>query len=456
MDSRILDVNSVYWGTTTETLMENAGGKIAQEASGYNDVAVFAGKGGNGGDGMVAARILSENGKNVTVYAIQGERSRLCRLNLERLPDQVQLYEIKDASEVGDLSVHGLIIDALIGTGISGELREPYKSIIEKINEAPVPKLSIDMPSAGKVEADMVVGLHSEKIIGSKVVDIGIPEKAQTHCGPGDLIYALPDRKRQSHKGDHGRLLVVGGSRDYVGTPTLVALSSLQVGVDLVYLAVPQYVADHMWFNPNFIVKTPESTDYVSSEDIDKLDPEDFDAVVVGNGMARNRESKKALEKIMHWKIPAVVDADGLHHLDLDWIHNETVLTPHRGEFRHLFNVSGERGLEELVEEKANETDAVILLKGDMDVISDGESTRFNETGNPYMTVGGTGDVLAGVTAGLLAQNKNPYQSACAASFLTGLAGDMAADRLAESLKATDVIEDIPDAIKRCRGYQDD
>jgi NAD(P)H-hydrate epimerase len=267
------------------------------------------------------------------------------------------------------------------------------------------------------------------------------------------VVYASPERRRKSHKGDYGRLLVIGGSRDYVGTPTLVAEAALRVGVDLVFVAVPQYVADKMPFNPNLIVKPLTSQDYVIKKDVGKIDSTEYDAVVVGNGMGRNELSRDAVEEVMSWSKPTVVDADAITLIEKNWIHEKTILTPHGGEFKRLFGELDESRIVETVKEKAGEINAVVVLKGETDVISNGETTRLNKTGNPYMTVGGTGDVLAGIIGGLVAQNKKTFESACAGVFLTGLTGDIAAEKLTESLTATDVINTIPDALNKCRSY---
>lgn len=452
LNSKAIDANASYLGVSTKQLMENAGQAITRETQQYRDPAVFAGKGNNGGDGMVAARLLASSGKQVTVYALTGKRSRLCQLNYERLPEYVKIVETESEEDVHDLDGHGVIIDALLGTGFAGEVREPVKSIIKKINSSSKPKVSVDTPSAGMVESDMVIGLHKSKIIGSKVVDIGIPPEAETHCGPGDLITLLPPRRKDSHKGEHGRLLVVGGSMEYVGTPTLVAQSALKTGIDLAYLTVPKYVADKMPFDPNLIVNPPVSDEYISPQDVDEIDYMKFDCIAVGNGMGTNQESRKALEKIMSWKIPTVADADAITLMEKKWLHEKCILTPHRREFQALFGKEEETG-GDFVESCSAETGAVIILKGMADIVSNGETTRINKTGNPYMSVGGTGDVLAGITAGLLSQSKKPFESACAGAFLAGLAGDLAAQMLSESLTATDMIARIPEAIRESRRH---
>ncbi|HHQ45401.1 MAG TPA: NAD(P)H-hydrate dehydratase [Candidatus Altiarchaeales archaeon] len=455
MDSRVLDINAAYLGVPTETLMENAGKAVADECMRYRSVCIFAGRGNNGGDGLVAARILFQNGANIKLYALAGERSRLCRLNFERLPEKLDVAEIKSVEDVGPLDGFELIVDALLGTGFTGVLREPSKSIVAKINGSPALKLSVDTPTAGMVEADMVLSLHESKVIGAKVADIGIPEEAELYCGPGDVVCAIPARKKDSHKGEFGKLLVIGGAKQYIGTPTLVGQAAQRVGTDLVTLAVPQYVADKMPFDPNIMVTPLESKDFVTAESLDVLDASLFDTIVVGNGMGRAKESKEALKKILSWKKPTVIDADALNLLEFDWLHGQAILTPHKKEFEGLFG-KAEGNLEKISEiaaKNASKINSTIVLKGEVDVISNGTTTRLNKSGTPFMTKGGTGDVLAGVIGGLLAQNKLCLESACAGAFLTGLAGEIASDKLGESLTATDVIASLHEAIEKCRSF---
>ena len=447
MDSRALDINARWLGVSTEVLMENAGKAVAGQCMGYSSIAVFCGNGNNGGDGLVAARILRKAGKQVSVFILDGGKSRLNELNLKRLEGGV--VALKSAEDVPDLATFDLIVDALLGVGFRDDLREPLAGIVDRINASKAYKISVDVPSGFKVKADKVISLHEKKVEGAIVADIGMPKDAELYCGLGDVYLALPERKSESHKGDFGRLLVIGGSRNYVGTTTLVAEAALRVGTDLVTILTPSYAAERMPFNPNLMVRPLKSRDFLTRRDVKDVLSMRYDAMVIGNGLGRDDESRKALESIFERnKTPMVVDADALSIMDMGWIMENMILSPHRGEFKKLFGIDGD---EESVERMARETNATIVLKGAVDVISNGKTTRLNRTGNPGMTKGGTGDSLAGITAGLLAQNKSLMASACAGAFINGLAGDIAYERLDVSMNATDVIESIPDAIRRCR-----
>jgi len=329
MDSRALDINSAWLGVSVESLMENAGIAVAKACRGYRRIAVFCGRGNNGGDGLVAARVILESGGGARAFVLDGsDRSRLNILNLERLPEEA--VEFIQSGRDFDLKGYDLIVDALFGTGFKGKLKEPLKGIIEKINESPAVKISVDIPSAGLVEADEVISLDTGKVPGARVVDIGIPQEAQLYCGPGDVAVAIPERKDTSHKGDFGRLIVLGGSKDYIGTPTLVAQAALRAGCDLVDVCVPGYVADKMPFDPNLIVHRLKGRDIITPSDVKSVLKLKSDAMVFGNGLGR--KSRKAVEYLMkHNDRPVVVDADALSLADKRWLTGRMILTPHRG-----------------------------------------------------------------------------------------------------------------------------
>ena len=440
-----MDLNSVWLGVPLEALMENAGKAVAKHCQGYDSIAVFCGRGNNGGDGLVAARHLIRAGKAVKVFVLEGERTRLNQLNLTRIPPKIRVM-VKGQE---DFSLDGfdLIVDALIGVGVKGSVKEPMVGIIGKINRSDAHKVSVDTPSAGMVEADEVISFHTPKVPGAVVEDIGIPSEAQLYCGPGDVIAAIPPRTEESRKGDFGRLIVFGGCREYVGTPTLVAQAALRSGADLVTVCVPQYVADHMVPDPNLIVHPLASKNYVSVKDVKDVLRMRCDAMVFGNGLGRR--SVKAVQYLLKKSDkPLVVDADALSTADRRLLKDNMILTPHEGEFAKLFGRLDDRIKDPA--RQAKKSGAVIVLKGAVDVVSDGRETRLNRSGNPYMTVGGTGDVLAGIIGGFLAQNGDRMGSAAAGAFISGLAGDIAARQLGVSLLATDVIAAVPQAIREC------
>ncbi|PKP54387.1 MAG: bifunctional ADP-dependent NAD(P)H-hydrate dehydratase/NAD(P)H-hydrate epimerase [Candidatus Altiarchaeales archaeon HGW-Altiarchaeales-3] len=470
--ARISDINSAYLGIDTLQLMENAGSALAREINNRNfkKIAFFCGAGNNGGDGLVAARHLSGPGKEVRIYMLRGDLTREAghnfniikncnfSINLRFIRDSTECEKIKDELKNENFDC---VVDALIGVGIYGELREPIKSLVEVINKFQGFKVAVDVPTGDKVNADLILSFHLKKHKNCKVANIGIPEEGDLLCGPGDVYLALPKRSAASHKGNFGRLLIIGGSKDYIGAPILADSAARRTGVDLIFLNCPGYVADRQT-DPNLIINSLDSKFYINSGDIDKIlnKFKDYDAIVVGNGIGTKDETKEAmlelLERVEKDKI-IVIDADALKLITPGDLGSNIIVTPHLREFKILFNekVSGKSIPDKIkiVESCAYENNTTIVLKGATDIISNGKETKLNKTGNPGMTVGGTGDVLAGIIGGLASQNKAPFISACAGTFLCGIAGDIAHEKLDFCFKATDVIDCIPDAVKFCRKF---
>jgi NAD(P)H-hydrate epimerase len=265
-----------------------------------------------------------------------------------------------------------------------------------------------------------------------------------------------PSREKWSHKGDHGRLLIIGGSRRYKGAPALAGLAALRTGADLAVIAAPESAADIIsGFSPNLITE-PLEGDYINTGNLEKLVAlaKKFDAVVIGNGMGRMANTQETLIKLLHaLEKPCVLDADALHliHDSKKLLRPGWIITPHISEF---YSMTGENPGNRLqaritgAEKFGSKFKATVLLKGYKDVISDGKNTLINSTGNPYMTVGGTGDVLAGICGALLAMGIKSIEAASAAAYISGKAGDLAVEESGPGLLATDVIEKIPCVLK--------
>ncbi|WP_297510790.1 NAD(P)H-hydrate dehydratase [Thermococcus sp.] len=471
-DVYIWDINAKWLGISPLQLMENAGSGVArviEERFGKGlKVAVFSGTGNNGGDGFVTARHLSFDNE-VTLFLVGEEakiRSEEARHNWEILKglDFLEIRVLKDSFYVRSLDLSGfdVIVDALLGAGTRGEPREPIRSAIEKINEyaGKAKIVSIDLPSGypsqTRVKADFAVTFQwdKEEYEGFEriVVKIGYPGELHHLVGPGDAKFAL--RKKGQHKGQNGKLLVIGGSEDYFGAPYLASKSASYI-VDLVYLAMPEYSAGRI-SDPDLILRPVEGRNF-TREHVDYLIElaEKADAVIIGPGLGLRDETKAFVrEFVKRCAKPMVIDADGLKAVaeDLSVLNGKTfVLTPHAGEFKALFGAKPEGSLAEkakLVMEKAVEIGGVILLKGPYDVISDGKTWKYNKTGNRGMTTGGTGDVLAGLVGALLALGNEPLRSASVGAFLNGLAGDMVKEELGENFTALEVAKKVPKAVR--------
>ncbi len=267
----------------------------------------------------------------------------------------------------------------------------------------------------------------------------------------------IPERKSASRKGDNGTVLVVGGSYIYHGAPILASLAALRAGSDLVYTSVPKINAQSTRaISPNLIV-LPLVDSKLTRGAANKLlgqIPHGLDSATIGMGLAvKDLESLKTLIKpLLNRDVKLSLDASALVGGILPLISNKNVVvTPHAGEFKRLFGEIPSNSIKErikLVEKYAKKHGLTILLKGPTDIISDGKKTFLNPKKTPAMTVGGTGDVLSGITAAFLARNKNPLESASAAAFVNGLAGKQVQRKLGLHMAASDLIDVLPTILK--------
>jgi len=465
-----VDRNAMSLGVSPGRLMENAGAALAREASREDPdrALVLAGTGNNGGDALVAARFLSHESDVTTVLLGRASRIRTeeARSNWETLEaSEAEPMELRDSTALEDIDFDvDVVVDGMLGVGVSGALREPVASAVENINGSDERVVSADVPtgvdpdadepSGERVEADSVVAFHDEKPVHASldarvvVADIGIPDAAEEFVGEGDLT--LLRRDPDSHKGDHGRVLVVGGG-PYTGAPALTALAVLRAGGDLVEVVAPESAAEAVAsYSPNLITSALEG---------EKLEPRHVDAVVeradeadvtvVGPGLGAADETLRAVREVLPRLDRGVVDADALREIDAARDDAEVIATPHAGELaRHVEDVPDDwRERRSVVEDFSREVGVVTLLKGQYDVVSDGDRTRVSRTGNPGMTVGGTGDVLAGVCASFAAR-LDAFDAACVGAFANGRAGDTVAEERGYGMTATDLIERLPSTLK--------
>ncbi|MDD2532812.1 MAG: NAD(P)H-hydrate dehydratase, partial [Candidatus Methanomethylophilaceae archaeon] len=256
---------------------------------------------------------------------------------------------------------------------------------------------------------------------------------------------------KSSHKGDNGKVLVIGGG-PYTGAPAIAASAALRTGCDIVRIASPQQSASIIAaMSPSFIV-TELSCRSLCRKDLSRLSElsEAADAVLIGPGIGPGAPARSAAaEFISLCRKPMVIDADGLNAIaGKDMVFSlPAVLTPHRGEMARLLSREPD---DETVMAFAKRTGSVVLLKGRVDMITDGTRVRYNRTGCAAMTVGGTGDALAGSVAGLMSKGMGAFDAACLAAYICGLAGERAFDRLSYGMTAPDVVESIPRVLKRC------
>ena len=478
-EMNIIDNNCEYLGIPKILLMENGGRSVAEEVSKYlkenykNRIYVFCGLGNNGGDGFAAVRHLTDYCSfedTLTVVLLGREefiKTYEARENFKVLKSIAQIDLRVDIREVpcveGILEVvreiennredNIIIIDALLGTGIKGELREPFKTLVDNLNrlrcKGNIKIVSVDVETKG-LRGDLIVTFHRNKMendINKTVVKkIGIPTVAHYVVGWGDM-YALSKRDPNSHKGENGKVLVVGGSKRYFGAPILSALASSKI-VDLTTVVSVKPTIDGLRNYPHLIGYEVEG-DYLSGDCIDDVVKisKGYDVVILGSGLGVNEDTKDFvngyLDEIGDKKV--VIDADAIKVIDYrDFEFKENfIFTPHRREFEYIgIDLEDPNSLEDVR--------STVLLKGRYDIIFNSERIKINKTGNAGMTVGGTGDVLCGVVGALFSKNDG-FISACCGAYINGYAGDMLLSEKGYYYTPMDLIEYIPKVLSMFR-----
>jgi ADP-dependent NAD(P)H-hydrate dehydratase / NAD(P)H-hydrate epimerase len=477
-------------GVPSLELMEAAGGAVASAAAALSPqgpVRVVCGKGNNGGDGLVAARRLTDTGFEVEALLLvpASELSGDAAANLERFPAAREV----DPGRLDDtLAGAGAIVDAVFGTGFEGAPRSPLDAAIDAINRSGAPVVACDIASGvnaangevegAAVEADVTVSFHAAKVghlvapgkahTGElQVAPIGIPDGAPGESAAGLITPAVlslaPHRGPASTKFTSGQVVIVGGSRGLTGAACMAAEAAIRAGAGYATVAVP---AD---LEPIFEVKLTEVMSRACPSEDGALGPASAEAaleacgraaaVVLGPGLGRREESLElARDLALRIEAPLLIDADGLNaHAGLLAALRKrgapTVLTPHAGELgRLLERSSDEIGAHRLASaiEAASASGAVVLLKGDDTIVTDGERVAVNGLSAPALATAGTGDTLSGTIGALMARGLDPFAAACAGAIAGARAGRLAAERVGapESVVATDVIAALPSAIR--------
>jgi hydroxyethylthiazole kinase-like uncharacterized protein yjeF len=450
-------------------------------------VAVVCGKGNNGGDGLVAARQLRESGREVTVVCVAPleQFSGDARENLHRLPGDAP---VSLADGLPAIAGAAAAVDALLGTGFAGEPRGPTAMAIEALNASPAPVVAVDVPSgvdastgvvvASAVRAAITVTFHAAKpglwIRPGKAyagdvhtVDIGIPRGAPSTAAIGLIATSvrecLPRRGAESTKFASGQVLVAGGSRGLSGAPRMASRASMRAGAGYVTACVPRSLQDVIAGagTPELMTRGLAEEDgalaAVAVEDVrESIRP--GGALALGPGLGRTPGAIAfARELARRADAPMVLDADGLNaHAgrlgDLANRSEATILTPHAGELGRLLELDSrqiERERLRHARTAAEQAHAVVVLKGDDTLVANAEGhVAVSQGGSPALATAGTGDVLTGVIAALLAQGLDAFIAACAGVWLHAEAGREAARRqgAVEGVIAGDVIESLPAA----------
>src|SRR5579872_4647525 len=498
-------ITSERFGVPSLTLMENAGTTVAEFVRSFYPTAerigVICGKGNNGGDGFVAARKLYAAGRAVRLLLLtppselRGDAAEM----FAKLPiSPVVVGSIDDLNQEAAREVFGseLLIDAILGTGFRPPVSGVYAKAIALLNASGKQVIAVDIPSGADADvmgeqtgavaqADGIVTFTAPRpahVFGglttgpTRIASIGSPDEAIVSklglnlITPRDVAGLLGPRPANSNKGNFGHVLVVGGSLGKAGAAAMAAMSVLRVGAGLSTVATAKSVlATVAGFHPEIMTEALEETD-AGSISMRALEYGRVDALVknmtvlaIGPGISRHPDTSEFVRTVVNkYNTPIVLDADGLNAFtgktqELNGQAKTLVITPHPGEMARLVDSSVanvQRDRINVARNFARQHNLIVVLKGNRTLIAEPSGKVWvNTTGNPGMSTGGTGDILTGMVAGMLAQHpKQATEAVISAVYLHGLAGDVARETLGEhSLVATDLLPALPEAMLRTR-----
>lgn len=449
---------------------------------------IFCGTGNNGGDGLAIARRL-ENAKdyNIKVFILRhsNKNSDDFSVNLKRLNKNknIDVIDISEPSKLPEIPENIVVIDAILGSGLSKPLSDLIADTVEHINKSNATVISIDIPTGlfaednsqnkgNIIQADFTLTFELPKLaflfpenatfVGNwQVLPIGLSKEfiAQTstpyhYITDGVILPLLKPRTKFSHKGTYGHALIIAGSKGKMGAATMAAKSALRAGAGLVSAHIPN--CGYSVFQsavPEAMCERDENENHISG----RIKTGNYNAVAIGPGIGTDNDTARALKLfIQECSINTVFDADALNIISenktwLPFMRGGSILTPHPKEFERLFGKT-ENSFErlQLQSEMAKKYSFYIILKGAHTAVAlpDG-SVYFNSTGNPGMATGGSGDVLAGIICGLLAQGYKPHEASILGVYLHGIAGDIAAEKFSErGMTAMDIIDCMGEAWK--------
>ena len=471
-------------GVPSMVLMERAALEVVrcmeEEQLDFRKVLVVCGSGNNGGDGYAIARLLHLKGHDVTIF-FAGNSQKRSEENAQQAKIAAH-YEIPVITNL-DTEEYSVIIDALFGTGLKREITGHYREILCSVNQMTGEKVAVDLPSGIHDTtgaqmgiafcADLTVAIAFPKrglflqegnVCAGKILtgDIGISSETFSEgtvtfgYEKQDLFLGFPKRKKNSHKGSYGKVLMIAGSKGMSGAAYLSAKAAYAVGAGLVQIYTHEenrVILQQLL--PEAIITTYDTFD---SEQLEKL-IQWADLIGIGCGLGKSDTAERVMQyTLKRALVPCVVDADGINILSkhMEWIEVTNaliVLTPHMKEMSRMLQCS----VKELIEQRMEKLHAfverykvVCVLKDARTLVAkEHQNTYLNLSGNAAMAKAGSGDVLAGVIVGILAQQCEPYTSACLGVFLHGLAGDMARDKKgAYSVLASDLVAEISSVLK--------
>ena len=471
-------------GVPSMVLMERAALEVVrcmeEEQLDFRKVLVICGSGNNGGDGYAIARLLHLKGHDVTIF-FAGNSQKRSEENAQQAKIAAH-YEIPVITNLGT-EEYSVIIDALFGTGLKREVTGHYREVLCSVNQMAGKKVAVDLPSGIHDTtgarmgiafcADLTVAIAFPKrglflqegnVCAGKILtgDIGISSETFSEgtvtfgYEKQDLFLGFPKRKKNSHKGSYGKVLMIAGSKGMSGAAYLSAKAAYAVGAGLVQIYTHEenrVILQQLL--PEAIITTYDTFD---SEQLEKL-IQWADLIGIGCGLGKSDTAERVMQyTLKRALVPCVVDADGINILSkhMEWIEETNaliVLPPHMKEMSRMLQCS----VKELIEQRMERLHAfverykvVCVLKDARTLVAkEHQNTYLNLSGNAAMAKAGSGDVLAGVIVGILAQQCEPYTSACLGVFLHGLAGDMARDKKgAYSVLASDLVAEISSVLK--------
>lgn len=480
-------------------LMERAAAKVARAIASRWDagtpIIIFAGPGGNGGDGLAVGRMLAAEGYEVSawLFNISGRLSQDCETNKQRLeetPGVAHFEEVTQEFEPPKLEKGRLVVDALFGSGINKPLAGGFASLVKYINSSEADVVSIDVPSglmtedntynvkANIIRATLTLTLQTIKLsflfaenqefLGNlEVLDIGLSREgmeklpsAYSMLEAGQVRSLLRPRDPFAHKGSMGHALLIAGNHGMAGASVLATKACLRGGAGKVTTHVPRLN------NMILQVSVPEAVVQLDGDDTmftSPVDTQGFSALGIGPGLGQSEQTALALiAQLRRTQVPIVVDADALNILAgrrswLNQLPKGVIMTPHPGELDRLVGAPSANSFERLTKavELAERTGSFIILKGHYSALClpDG-NVVFCPTGNAGMATAGSGDVLTGLLAALLARGYSQPEAAKLGTYLHGLSGDLAARDIGmESLMASDIIDYMPKAFREIENY---